>query len=84
MALTNKDNKPVSPEEDEWGFYNPEEAGLPAVLGRIDAKDSESAASYAARMARTLRASNRPAAAPVAPKKTALAKVPARKTDASK
>ena len=84
MALTNKHNKPVSPEEDEWGFYNPQEAGLPAVLGRIDAKIDESAASYAARMARTLRAANRPAVAAVPPKKPALARVPARKTDGSK
>jgi len=83
MALTNTRTKPVSPEEDEWGFYNPEEAGLSAVLGRIDAKNSESAASYAARMARTLRASNRPAVAAVPLKQTVLAKVPARKTDAS-
>jgi hypothetical protein len=47
--------KDVSPDEDEWGFYDPEQAGLPAVLGRLDAKSSESAASYAARIARTLR-----------------------------
>lgn len=83
MALTDKHDKPVSAEEDEWGFYNPEEAGLPAVLGRIDAKNHESAATYAARVARTLRASHRATAA-VAIKKPALAAVPARKTDASR
>ena len=55
-----KEDPPISPEEDEWGFYDPEEAGLPAVLGRLNAKSDESAASYAARIARTLRGSSRP------------------------
>jgi len=68
MASHEKRNAPVSPEEDEWGFYDPEEAGLPAVLGRLDAKSSESAASYAARIARTLRGPDKPAR-PVPPKK---------------
>ena len=61
MASREKRNLPIGPEEDEWGFYDPEEAGLPAVLGRLDAKSDESAASYAARIARTLRGSPRPA-----------------------
>jgi hypothetical protein len=61
MASEDKqDHLPISPEEDEWGFYDPEEAGLPAVLGRLSAKSDESAASYAARIARTLRGSSRP------------------------
>ena len=60
MASSEKPSVPVSPEEDEWGFYDPEEAGLPAVLGRLDAKSSEAAASYAARIARTLRSTERP------------------------
>jgi len=60
MASQEKRNAPTSPEEDEWGFYDPEEAGLPAVLGRLDAKSSESAASYAARIARTLRRPDKP------------------------
>jgi hypothetical protein len=86
MALSNKRNAsppPITTEEDEWGFYDPEKAGLPAVLGRIDAKNSESAASYAARMAKTLRASARPAARPTAAK-PALQPVPAKKHDPSK
>ena len=69
MASHDKPTAPVSPEEDEWGFYDPEEAGLPAVLGRLDAKSSESAASYAARIARTLRRPDKPARA-VPPGKT--------------
>jgi hypothetical protein len=70
MASRKKPNTPVSPEEDEWGFYDPEEAGLPAVIGRLDAKSSESAASYAARIARTLRGPDRPSR-PLPGKKTA-------------
>jgi hypothetical protein len=70
MASHEKENDPLTPEEDEWGFYDPERAGLPAVLGRLDAKSSESAASYAARIARTLRGSDQPAR-PVAVKKPA-------------
>ena len=70
METREKRQTPVSPEEDEWGFYDPEQAGLPAVLGRLEANSSESAASYAARIARTLRGSD-PVAAPVAAKKTA-------------
>ena len=56
MPLREKRKPPVNPEEDEWGFYDPEQAGLPAVLGRLEAEARESAASYAARIARTLRA----------------------------
>jgi hypothetical protein len=66
MAARPKTKTPESPEEDEWGFYDPEQAGLPAVLGRLEAKSKESAASYAARIARTLRGNSR-AAAPAAP-----------------
>jgi len=69
MASREKRRAPLSPEEDEWGFYDPEEAGLPAVLGRLDAKSNESAASYAARIARTLRGPDRPTR-PVPIKKT--------------
>jgi hypothetical protein len=69
MASHEKRNAPMSPVEDEWGFYDPAEAGLPAVLGRLDAKSSESAASYAARIARTLRRPDTPAR-PLPPKKT--------------
>jgi hypothetical protein len=69
MASREKSNESDSPEEDEWGFYDPERAGLPAVLGRLNAKSSESAATYAARIARTLRGSGR-APRPVPVKKT--------------
>lgn len=71
MATRNKRGEPadpVGPEEDEFGFYDPERAGLPAVLGRLDAKSTESAASYAARIARTLRGASRPPR-PIAGKK---------------
>jgi hypothetical protein len=54
--------KPTAPPaKDEWGLYDPEEAGLPAVLGRFEAKRRASAATYAARVARTLRAARRTA-----------------------
>lgn len=60
MASREKQKPPIGPEEDEWGFYDPETAGLPAVLGRMESKSDESAASYAARIARTLRSPDRP------------------------
>ena len=32
---------PVRPAHDEWGVYDPEQAGLSALFARLDAKDSK-------------------------------------------
>jgi hypothetical protein len=35
------------PAKDEWGVYDPEQAGLAALFARIDAKDAKAAAAAA-------------------------------------
>lgn len=67
MASGEKRNKVVSDRQDEWGFYDPEQSGLAAVVGRLEDRSRASraaAASYAARVARTLRAGRRPLRVP--------------------
>lgn len=32
---------PVRPAHDEWGVYDPEQAGLSALFARLDSKDSK-------------------------------------------
>ena len=37
MAITNT-QPPARPAKDEWGVYDPEQAGLAALFARIDAR----------------------------------------------
>jgi hypothetical protein len=39
MALPNSQS-PARPAKDEWGVYDPQQAGLAALFARLDAKDS--------------------------------------------
>jgi hypothetical protein len=38
----------VRPAKDEWGVYDPEQAGLAALYARLDRKDTNAAASSSA------------------------------------
>jgi hypothetical protein len=38
----------VRPAKDEWGVYDPEQAGLAALYARLDNKDAKAAATVAA------------------------------------
>ncbi len=39
MAITNS-QLPVRPARDEWGVYDPQQAGLAALFARIDARST--------------------------------------------
>jgi hypothetical protein len=43
MAITNSRSL-ARPAKDEWGVYDPQQAGLPALFTRLDAKDTKAAA----------------------------------------
>lgn len=40
MATPPSPRPPVKPAMDEWGVYDPEQAGLAALFARLDAKKS--------------------------------------------
>ncbi len=39
MAITNS-QPPVRPAKDEWGVYDPQQAGLAALFARIDSRST--------------------------------------------
>ena len=39
MATTIRTNAAARPAKDEWGVYDPEQAGLAALYARLDTKD---------------------------------------------
>ena len=43
MALTNT-RLLARPAKDEWGVYDPEQAGIAALVARLDARESKTAA----------------------------------------
>jgi hypothetical protein len=43
MAITNS-RPPARPAKDEWGVYDPQQAGLAALFARLDAKDTKATA----------------------------------------
>ena len=57
MPCRNRIINAERPPVDEWGIYDPEQAGLAAVLNRLDARRLAAAmpAADAARMARSMR-----------------------------
>ena len=69
MAAIPNDRSLARPAKDEWGVYDPQQAGLAALFSRLDAKDTKTT-SPASRLA------VRPAEAAAAP--IALPKRPAK------
>jgi hypothetical protein len=43
MATTISRTKVARPAKDEWGVYDPEQAGLAALYARLDSKDPKTA-----------------------------------------
>lgn len=43
MAITNSQSL-ARPAKDEWGVYDPQQAGLAALFARLDAKDKSTSA----------------------------------------
>ena len=43
MATTISRTKIARPAKDEWGVYDPEQAGLAALYARLDSKDPKAA-----------------------------------------
>jgi hypothetical protein len=43
MATTIRTTNGARPAKDEWGVYDPEQAGLAALYARLDAKDPKAA-----------------------------------------
>jgi hypothetical protein len=41
MAITNPRSNAARPAKDEWGVYDPEQAGLAALYARLDSKDTK-------------------------------------------
>lgn len=70
MAMTFPRSK-ARPAKDEWGVYDPEQAGLAALYARLDSKDPKAAAPTAAARLIAKVAAAPAAAAPAAPAKPA-------------
>lgn len=44
MAMTLPPRSQARPAKDEWGVYDPQQAGLAALFARLDSKDPKAAA----------------------------------------
>jgi hypothetical protein len=67
MALTNT-RLLTRPAMDEWGVYDPQQAGIAALVARLDAREPKAAAAAAA----TAITKETPEAPPVAPARPTL------------
>ena len=67
MAAIPNDRSLARPAKDEWGVYDPQQAGLAALFSRLDAKDTKTTATPASRLA--VRPANAPAATIALPKR---------------
>ena len=47
MATSNRSPKKTRPAHDEWGVYDPQQAGLAALYARLETKDAKAAAAAA-------------------------------------
>jgi hypothetical protein len=43
MATSSRSTKRTSPAHDEWGVYDPQQAGLAALYARLDTKNAKTA-----------------------------------------
>lgn len=67
MAVTNARSL-ARPAKDEWGVYDPQQAGIAALVARLDARDPKTAAAVPA----PAKTPETPEAVPVVPKRPTL------------
>ena len=53
MAPSSRSPKRTRPAHDEWGVYDPQQAGLAALYARLDTKDAKAAPAIPAPAAKT-------------------------------
>lgn len=53
MATSSRSPKRTRPAHDEWGVYDPQQAGLAALYARLDTKDVKAAPAIPAPAAKT-------------------------------
>lgn len=53
MATSSRSPKRTRPAHDEWGVYDPQQAGLAALYARLDTKDAQVAPAVALPPAKT-------------------------------
>jgi hypothetical protein len=69
MAAIPNDRSLARPAKDEWGVYDPQQAGLAALFSRLDAKDTKTTSPASRLAVRPATASAAPIAVPERPAK---------------
>jgi hypothetical protein len=60
MIMANTTSRPSRPAQDEWGVFDPQQAGLAALFARLDSNDAKAKAEAKAERAAATAALPRP------------------------